>query len=66
MTRVTAVESESVESIGCKERKHDYRPATDVENEEESEVLREMDSRGLWKSRVRMQKLDLSDQTRTI
>ena len=24
-----------------KERKHDYRPATDIENEEESELLRE-------------------------
>ena len=28
--------------IHCvKERKHDYRPATDIENEEESELLRE-------------------------
>ena len=27
--------------IHCvKERKHDYRPATDIENEEESELLR--------------------------
>lgn len=24
-----------------KERKHDYRPATDIENEEESELVRE-------------------------
>ena len=37
--------------IHCvKERKHDYRPATVVENEEESE-LRGLGSRGLWKSR---------------
>lgn len=40
--------------IHCvKERKHDYRPATDLENEEEeSELLRELGSRGLWKRDV--------------
>jgi len=33
--------------IHCvKERKDDYRPATVIENEEESELLREMGSRG--------------------
>ena len=44
--------------IHCvKERKHDYRPATDIENEEESELLRELGSRGLWKRCVRIQSL---------
>ena len=49
-TRVTAVARERVESIALK-RESDYRPATDIENEVESELLREcmqaLGSRGL-------------------
>ena len=57
MTRDTAVEREREESIALKRECRIIDRRQILENEEESELVRELGSRGLWKRGVRMNKL---------